>query len=441
MMVSVFAPACWRRLAVVLLLIALGGTAGVAAAKGHRKHHAHDRVLVVDIRSLGGHCSDARALSAVGITTPLCSLTRALALAPSGSAIRVRSGAYPTLWLPYFSRRSRVTVEGFGNEHPFVEGVEIGTLHGPRSRHLTLQGLRIGNPGIGLTNFDHIQIIGDEIALSPVAPTGCSSATQTCDVHTPAGIRLNMPGSNLAIEHNYIHDGSFGVQFENGSPPAGPHRPLSTTYRNVSVNDNTFARMGDVVVELENFENATVSGNRFMDDRARSDVNPYCHCDSVHVIGGGDGLHLNKNVVTGGRGFLLQPGAAEGNCKPRCETFTRVHIDYNELLGPDFSMRVISSPGVRIVGNTIWGSEPGGDLGLTLYADTPATTRAVILDNIIRDFALYGAVGVAREGYNYIEQWVQGPGLRAHPGRRDVRVFSLQQARTRRQRAGRHFRG
>jgi len=44
---------------------------------------------------------------------------------------------------------------------------------------------------------------------------------------------------------------------------------------------------------------------------------------------------------------------------------------------------VISSPGIRIINNTICGSQERGDLGLLFFNDHPATSGAVVQNNII----------------------------------------------------------
>jgi hypothetical protein len=51
--------------------------------------------LYVDAASVGGLCSDNRTADQVGITTPWCSLTKAVASAPAGSLVYVRQATYP----------------------------------------------------------------------------------------------------------------------------------------------------------------------------------------------------------------------------------------------------------------------------------------------------------------------------------------------------------
>jgi hypothetical protein len=196
---------------------------------------------------------------------------------------------------------------------------------------------------------------------------------------------------------------------------------VADTYRNIAIDHNTFAGMGDVVLSIQNFEGVSVKGNVFANDFMRTNIDPECHCDSVHAIGGGDRLLLDGNLVYGGRGFLLQPGYPDGgNCEPRCLELTRASLQNNVLVGKDFGVRVLSSPGVRILNNTIWGSEIGTSMGLTFLPSRPPTTGAVVANNILRYFQADAGVRFAAENYNDVREGPAGPGYSRLGGAHDI---------------------
>src|SRR5436190_8705069 len=94
--------------------------------------------LWVDRGSVGGPCSDARAVADVTRTTPLCTIDRALALAPAGATVEVRSGSYPALTVTGRNYASTVTVEAYGTETPSVAGITLDHDSG-----LTFAGFRV----------------------------------------------------------------------------------------------------------------------------------------------------------------------------------------------------------------------------------------------------------------------------------------------------------
>jgi hypothetical protein len=373
--------------------------------------------LYVDIASVGGRCDDSRLVLLVSLRTPWCSLTKALADAPAGSTVYVRGGRYPELVVPSYAPASLVSYEGYDNERPIIAGVQIGSDQ-TASRNFALRRFKLTAYGMRLVNVSDVSFVGNEIALTPVAPTGCPTA---CVVRTPTAVVLTPPASNLTFSGNYVHNGNLGIGFRLGRPPLVPGIPLSDTYTNITIENNTFKEMGGVVLSIQNFQGVTVRHNVFASNHTRGNIDPQCHCDSVHAIGGGDGLTLDSNYVYGGRGFLLQPGYADGgNCEPGCRQLTHVTVQNNAIVGPDFGLRVLSAPGIRVVNNTIWGTQVRDDLGVLFYNDFPITSGIVLANNLIRNFQARSGVTFAVEDHNDIAQTTRGPGYVGPAGRQDI---------------------
>jgi hypothetical protein len=364
----------------------------------------------VDRESIGGRCSDSRTALQNSVKTPWCSLARAFAAAPSGSRVYIRAGQYPNTTIHSFAPASTVTFEPFPGERPVVNGLTVGSSGSP-SRNLALLDLKFTNPGLDFTDLSNLQLNGNEFAMIPEGATGCtggSPSTAHCTSNTPAAVLLAPPMSGVSIDGNDFHDGSLGVAMHNGTPPSSPDHPLATTFQNISIDGNTFSRMGDVVIQAENYENVNVSFNTFADDQERNDIDPECHCDAVHAIGGGDRLVMDGNLVYGGRGFLIQPTSSTG----RSLSMTHVAVENNVFTGRDFGVRVYSAPGIEVLNNTVEGPA-GQDLGLSLEQSTPATSGAVVANNFLSYFQAARDVSFAKEDYNDVGQ--RGTGIYAPP--------------------------
>ena len=105
-----------RRLLVgvtLLCAVAVGSSASSQAAS----------TLYVDKDSRGGACRDDRAAADVTQATPWCTLTRAVAAAPSGSTVVVRGGSYPKFELS--GARQRTSMVTF-TERVLVENRSTG---------------------------------------------------------------------------------------------------------------------------------------------------------------------------------------------------------------------------------------------------------------------------------------------------------------------------
>jgi hypothetical protein len=384
-------------------LIRLCLAAALAAVGAAAPAPAQPRALFVDGSSLGGRCSDARAAAAVTISTPWCSLAAAAVAAPPGSVVLVRQGTYPQLALTSYAPSSTVTFEGYRSEWPQIAGMSIGSSAAPASRHFTFEHVRFTDT-VTLTNFADAGLSGDEIALRRVPPRSCVGPPRvgTCDVRTPDGLVLNPPVSNFNFDGNYVHDGDIGILTRQPGP--------LTPFRGVAVSHNRFTRMGGVVMHVYDAVGWAVSGNEFADDGIYQDIDPDVHPDAVHLVGPADGVLLDGNYVhstVGGRGFLLESGSSASE--------QRNVVVENNVLAPDrdFGVRLAgNAPGLRVVNNTIWGTELCAGCGLDVQS---RTTGAVIENNILRSFRVQA--GTTKADHNLVARRFGG----ARSGRHDVR--------------------
>src|SRR5207237_7415250 len=86
----------------------------------------------------------------------------------------------------------------------------------------------------------------------------------------------------------------------------------------------------------------------------------------------------------------------------------RMVVQNNLFTGRDFGIRVFSAPGMRIVNNTVWGTETGSGSGIDLQQRVGAnlpTTGALLRNNVVK--RLYVGLGTTyRSDHNLI---VTGP--------------------------------
>ena len=87
-------------------------------------------------------------------------------------------------------------------------------------------------------------------------------------------------------------------------------------------------------------------------------------------------------------------------------------VQNNVFLGRDFGLRVFSAPGIKVLNNTIAGPA-GQDLGLSFVKSVPATTGAVVANNLISYFEAREGVTFAAEDYNGVGQ--RGTGMYLPP--------------------------
>lgn len=106
------------------MLFGAAGTAVAAACVGLSLGIAradNPSPLYVDVTSKGGQCSDGLKVSEVSIVKPLCTLAKAVQVAPDGATVLVRAGNYPKLTVDR-AFGDRVTVKVYPGEKAELRG-------------------------------------------------------------------------------------------------------------------------------------------------------------------------------------------------------------------------------------------------------------------------------------------------------------------------------
>lgn len=356
------------RLSASVALAAALALAPAAAAQGP--------VLTVDGASLGGPCADARTAAQVTPATPWCSVGPALRAAPAGAVVQVRAAAYPKVVEADVARPGAVTVRPFPGETPVIAGMDLS-----RVERLRFEGLRFSE-GIVVRGGTALQFSGNELALRPAGP------------RTSSGIVVNSVRGVL-IERNHIHDGRDGVHLAGAYPPSS----------DVVVWGNHIEDMGnDGVHVTSGTQRVLIASNVIEDVKLRNDVDPAAHADAIQATGPSTDLVLWGNYVLGGRGFLVF--VSPRDVERRGRGHRGLVIENNVLLGREFALRTFSTPGARIVNNTIWGTSNSAGSGLTINDRSgkanDRSTGMVLSNNVLKRLQVGGPVSFAQRDHNLI---------------------------------------
>lgn len=327
-------------------------------------------IIHVDKDGVASPCSDSRTREqAASSFSPLCSITRAVALAVAGDVIDVRAGSYPALTI---SNRDMAT-QTVARARP-GERVELTNFTISSSDRWTVQGFRTGY-AYSLVNGDsrEVRVLGNEFS--------------------PWGV-TNKGTVDFLAEGNYVHDTAItgtrteseGYGFRTTSGGAGNLRPV---YRN-----NRLERIHADAFQFGSVTDVTVEGNVVRDVRDISNVGE--HNDFVQCYPRCPGMRMLSNDVDGAHQGCMC-GDANGSPSPG------VVIEGNRLVNVrQITLNVYEMPGVRIDNNTIWNTINearairlrDGRTGLS-----GALLRGNLLDGSIANEA--GSDGIAEWGFNY----------------------------------------
>jgi hypothetical protein len=353
------------RLAALTALTALTALAAPATAQA---------ALTVDARSVGGRCDDSRAVAAVSAATPWCTLGRAAAAAPTGATVDVRAATYPRLTISGRRHTAPVAFTAAAGERPVVAGLTLTKSANWRFRGFTLIAQT------DLTDVADLRFEANEVALKPLG-----IATQSGFLVTGA--------RRVTWEDNHVHDGLTGILTRYGG------------LEDITIRGNRFERLGEDGVFVRFGKRVTIEGNAFTNVAVRADVKPTAHSDAVQVVGSSEDVRLSRNTVRGGRGFMIQFGP--GEFTQAGAAHVRTVVTGNVLLGPDFAVRAYSAPGIRVAGNTAWGTGTTATSGIDIRRGegvNAKTTGVVLTDNVIRRLNVDSAVTFASEARNLVEQ-------------------------------------
>ena len=250
----------------------------------------------------GGTCSDSRSGEAANPATPLCTITRGLAVVPPGGRLAVRGGTYPALSVSG-TRAAYVTVAAHAGEAVTLASVEV-------------------RRGASYLRFEGLTITG--------------------------GIDLWDGSSNIVIEGNRISSGGNGITFNaESSKPNAPGSYNDPPISNVVIRNNAFDNIGTDVIRPANFNGLLIEGNDITGIAEDGD-----HSDILQSVWGGDHLIFRNNYVHDyeGQGFFLKDGQV-----------TDVTVENNVFVNNrgTYTVNVYDTIGFRLLNNTIWDNALG----------------------------------------------------------------------------------
>jgi hypothetical protein len=282
--------------------------------------------------------------------------------------VLVRAGRYPRV--RFQNRTGPIAFRAAAGERPTVAGATIGDSSG-----FGFKGFRFTRE-VDLTNVSHCSFVGN---VSPLRPAG----SQTLSGYLVTGV------SHAVWRGNTVTNGWIGIHFRGSG------------VRDVQIVDNGFERLGGQGIHLQEGDRVLVARNRFAGIVPRADMDPAAHADAVQTLGPSRNVTFDGNLVTRGRGFLIQFAPADEGLRAGQ---TGMVVQNNVFAGRDFSLRVFSAPGIRIVNNTVWGTQSSPGTGIDLrppVAGNLPTTGAVLENNIVNRLYVTSAT-TYRGGHNLI---------------------------------------
>ncbi|MEA2134144.1 MAG: hypothetical protein QOC68_2053 [Solirubrobacteraceae bacterium] len=310
--------------------------------------------------------------------TPLCSIPRAIAVAPAGGTVAVRAGRYPALSARGHSRGKPVTVTGHG--HVVVDAVQVpGGAGNVRLDHLTIPG------GVHLAEGGAHDVT---ISRSEISARGDA-------------VSLNWGTHDVRIERNHISAGGDGIVFNSQSHRPGapnPGAPELAPISRVLIRGNHLDGIGTDALRPANFKHVVIEGNEINGLREEGE-----HSDVLQVVMGGDDLVFRRNFVhdNTGQGFFIKDGLVRN---ARVEENVFVH---NQLRGPSpagfasagFQIAIYETTGLRLLRNTVWAN----DLNVALGGNVrDAVVRGNLFEDMVADTDAGGRVPSVRQDYNLI---------------------------------------
>jgi hypothetical protein len=314
----------WRKQAILVFFILGFGIAGILALKFSTADIPN--VLYVDKDSTGGQCDDNRGLADISITTPLCSINRALVLAPDNSTVSIRKGLYPASAISrQFPRTSYATFQPYQNEQVQVDSINLQGTSYVRIKGLVVINFISADTHIRYfaggrpperTASHHIEFLGNNLR----------------------SIQIGEGTDSITIADNLITNPTgYGINMSSG--------PLPTT--NVIIRNNKMDKIGVDAMQMKNFDGLIVENNEISNvDRG---ANTQAHPDAFQSYGGGKNLIFRNNYLHDNKaqGLFLSDGSVEN-----------VVVENNVFHGLDVSIELHMN-GVRkarVVNNTVVGS-------------------------------------------------------------------------------------
>jgi hypothetical protein len=381
-------------LAAALLLVGCGQGRAPSGPPGTVLHVNADR----------SRCDDGRsAAQARSPQTPLCSIERAVRLAPADATVAVAPGSYPALEL-HGGHGDGLRIRSEGHGAVRLPRIAISDNAGA----VAFEGLELTGSHDGPT-FDvgrgshDVQLVRSRV-----------TATQNDAVVLNAGAR------HVTIAGNLIHTShaGSGVTFAStsmrpGSPPGSPNEePI----RYVAIRGNHFDGIAIDAIRPANFDHLLIEGNEIEGVFEHGQ-----HADAIQTVFGGSDLVVRSNFIHDNyaQGLFINDGRVTGAV-----------IEDNVIVRNrgELALQLFDTVGLTIAANTIWDNEH--NVILRVGVRDAVVTRNIFQDMVVEDPA--SAARDVRQDHNVIAggwNWgARGPHDLAvrptfvDPGREDYRL-------------------
>lgn len=346
--------------------------------------------LYVDVKSLGGACSDSRTAAQVTATKPWCSLLRAAQVAPDGSLVIVRGGTYPdTTFDSSVNHATKVTLKAKAGETP-VTGYTVAKQS---ARGLRLEGFKFTEPvDIWPGTVSRFEVAGSEFGN-----------------FTNVGVSVGPGATDVAIEGNYFHDlQETGTGNPNGVGirASGYSAPITR----LRIAGNTFDRTKGGALEIDGVVDPQIVGNEIKNVFPDSER----HADPIE-LGGGSGILVKDNYIHHNQqAVMVFPGV-------QSVSFENNLIAHSDNYAMNFQGNVPG--GVTLRNNTFWDNDFGGVYVQKTFAG------GTIQNNVFQALNLVPSSLGASENWNLIAsgprygaQDVTGPAKFVNAAKLDYRL-------------------
>lgn len=279
------------------------------------------------------------------------------------------SGGCSTTVSSLAAAQSSVQAAKAGDTVCIAAGTYAGTLSLSGSKTAPGVTVRSANPGAAKLTAVNVNGAGYTIAGFDIDPTS-------------NGITLQPGSSRVRIEHNYLHDGPYLIEFASTdcTVPGAPRWSGCTAgapISDVQIVGNRFARPSENAMRVNNFRNVTVEENEIT-----GVIESGSHVDGLQTIFGGDGLVYRRNYHHDNQAqqFFIKDGQAR-NVVLEDNLFVRNTASPQGALNTVSWTNVIGMTARR---NTVWAARPGmvignwGGLG----------SANVVEDNVIQHFSI-----------------------------------------------------
>jgi parallel beta helix pectate lyase-like protein len=330
--------------------------------------------MVLHVDANRSRCDDGRtAAQARSAQTPLCSIARAVRLAPADATVVVAPGSYPALELDR-THGDRLTIRSDG----------AGAVRLPR--------IAVGSDASG------VAFAGVELTGSPDGPTfdvgrGAHDVTLMRSRVTATqndAVVLNAGTAHVTIAADLIHTAhaGSGVTFSStsilpGSPPGSPNQePI----RHVVIRGNHFDGIAIDAIRPANFDHLLIEGNEIEGVLEHGQ-----HADAIQTVFGGSDLVIRGNFIHDNyaQGVFINDGRVTG-----------ARIERNVIVRNrgELAVQLFDTVDLFLAGNTVWDNEH--NVILRAGVRDAVVTRNLFQDMVVEDPA--SAARDVRQDHNVI---------------------------------------